>query len=112
MAEMTVEELRQIQAELDQQHVAEMRYELDRKLRQYIVDWAQAISDKLAMAAMSAVTGRWDDVMKDVSRGRITQTQVFALLDEFMKCRLMSATAYDWRKQQILFDGNRSRNDC
>jgi len=66
------------------------------------------------MAAMSAVTGRWDDVMKDVTRGRITQVQALALLNEFARCRLMSAAAYDWRKQQIkdkVNDEYRTRND-
>lgn len=98
---MTPEELNQIQDQLDQRLISEIRYELDCRLRQRIVDWAQTINDKFMMAAMSAVSGRWEDVLKDIERGRITQFQALSLLEEFKKCRLMSATAYDWRKRQI-----------
>lgn len=98
---LTPEQLEQAQAEVDEAYVTEMRYELDLILRQSIVDWAQGISDRLGMAAYSAVNGRWDDIQKDIQRERITSAQAIMLLDKFLECRLITSRQYDWFKQKF-----------
>lgn len=93
-------ELAQAQAEVEEAAIAEMRYELAMKLRQHIVDWARQTSDNLSTAAYSMVNGRWDDIPKDLYRGRITKEQAVSLLDELLKCRLITNRQHEWYSQK------------
>lgn len=98
----TIEELEKTQNEIDENYKAEMKYELNHNLRQYVVDWAQQIGDTFSMAAYSAVNGRWDDISKDIQRGRITKDQAIMLLDKVSECRLITSRQYEWNKQKFL----------
>jgi hypothetical protein len=90
---LTLDELKQIQDEVDTNYIHEARYDLDLMLRQYIVDWTQG--DKLRIAAYSAVNGHWDDVKKDIQRKRISKAEVIELLDEMLKCKLITVMFYE-----------------
>lgn len=89
----------------DENYKAEMKYALNYNLRQYVVDWAQQISDKFGMTAYSAVNGRWDDIRKDIRRERITKEQAIMLLDKLIECRLITNRLYEWHKQKFLEEG-------
>ena len=92
---ITIEEL-----EIDENYKAEMQYALDLNLRQYVVDWAQQISDTFGMAAYSAVNGKWDDIQKDIDLERIATTEAIILLDKLIECRLITNRLYEWYKQK------------
>lgn len=99
--QMTIEELQQVQTEIDEAYKAEIRYELNLNLRRHVIEWAHKSPGNFFVAAYSAVNGAWDDVLKDIRRGRITVNQAIEILDKMLECRLITQRVYNWHKQKF-----------
>jgi len=67
-----------------------MQHELNDRLAQRLVDNAARVGRAYQMATLSAVTGRWDDVWKDIRRGKITPSHAQGIVDSLHGVRLIS----------------------
>ena len=66
----------------------QLQHELNDSLAQRLVEEAGP-GTKTAM--LSAVNGKWHDVMKDVRRGRITYEQALQIIDALYRVRLITS---------------------
>ena len=84
----------------------EMLTDIRRELRALMVtaflDWARARERQFFMAAWSAVNGAWDDVRKDLRRGRISLNQAVQIAEKLLECKLINAEQLVWYQQQFL----------
>lgn len=84
----------------DDQTVAQLRYELDRNLRQAFV--AQYEGDRARTnLALSIVSGRFNDVVKDVRRGTVTAATAKTLLDEAVRYKVLTPAYAELIKLRI-----------
>jgi len=68
----------------------QMQRELNHLVANRLIENAARVGRCYQMAVLSAVTGRWDDVWKDVRRGRITPGQAQTVVDSLLGARLIS----------------------
>lgn len=86
-----------IDLEVKEQMQRELNYRVANRLVQ---DAAQA-GRRYQMAILSAATGRWGDVWKDVRRKRITTEQAQAIVDSLKRARLIGERQVAYYKEHI-----------
>jgi hypothetical protein len=65
----------------------ELHHEIDRRVRNRLVE--ESTPGPIRMAMLSCVTGRWDDLAKDVQRKRITKEQAIDIIEKIRYARLI-----------------------
>ena len=80
----------------------QMQRELNHRIAQHLVDEAAQFGPTYLMAMLSAVNGRWDDIMKDIRRHRITTDQAIMITDALEGARLISESVGIAKREQIL----------
>lgn len=98
---MTLIDPVELEQELDEQYLAEMRWRLDRQMRGALVDWARGIGGNFFFAAESASRGYWDDVRGDLRKGRITLGQANQIAGKAAEFRLISGRQLEYYKTQF-----------
>jgi hypothetical protein len=78
----------------DDQTVTQLRYEIDSRLRQSFVD-QHSDNRAILTLALSVVSGRFDDVVKDVRRGTVTPTVAKTLLDDAVRYNILTRAYAD-----------------
>lgn len=88
--------------ELDELYTAEMRWQLDQRMRAALVEWGRKQSNTfLFYAVESASRGYWDDVRGDLRKGKITLGQANQIADKCVEYRLIMQRQADYYKQQF-----------
>lgn len=98
---MTLINPAELERELDEQYLAEMRWRLDRQMRGALVDWARGIGGNFFFAVYDAGRGYWDNVRNDLRRGKITHEQAGLITDKAVEYRLITGKQADVYKAQF-----------
>jgi hypothetical protein len=85
--------------EADQNEQAPLRYEIERRVRNQLVE--ESVPGTYRMAMLSCMTGRWDDLIRDVQRGRVTFDQAFEIVQKIKDARLITVSIYDAMRERI-----------
>ncbi|MCG3207267.1 MAG: hypothetical protein FOGNACKC_00867 [Anaerolineae bacterium] len=72
---------------------ADVQRELDARYRQVVRDWGLSQGQNVHMAAISVTNGRWDDVVKDLWRERVTLDEALAIVGQMEKYKLWTPLA-------------------
>lgn len=102
---MTLIDPVELEQELDEQYLAEMRWQLDRQMRGALVDWAREIGGNFFFAVESVSRGYWDDVHSDLRRGRLTLAEANQIADKAAEFRLITARQLEYYKAQFMAIG-------
>ncbi len=82
-------------------YISEMQRVLDALVAERLVSDAVTQGRNYQNAAMSAVNGRWGDVLRDVRRGKIEKAQGLAIVQEMAAAKLINAAVANWQRGQI-----------
>ena len=80
----------------------QVQRELNARVAQTLVDNAAEFGTRYMMAMLSVVNGRWDDMMKDVERNKITADQAIRIIDDLEQARLIPEQVGISRREQVL----------
>jgi len=93
-----------INQELEDEESKIINYQLDQMQREYFLNWAKEFNDNnFFMSCYSSITGRWDDLKKDIARNKITFDQVNIIIDKLLSLKLINITIADYQKNNILY---------
>jgi hypothetical protein len=81
--------------ELNDAYEAELRFELATQMRHHVIEWSRQFGDRFFFAVYSATKGAWDDVRKDLKRGRISLEDTIRLIDKMLEVKLINRRMYD-----------------
>jgi len=81
----------------------EVREQLQRELKAIAANRLvqEAEPGPYRIAVLSAVNGKWDDVMKDVRRGRITAKQAKNIIDSLFRSQLITLSLAETFKHRV-----------
>ncbi len=74
----------------------------DIQTAQRLVEAAAMSGARYTIAMLSAVNGKWDDVMKDVQRQKISITQAIQIIDAVEQGGLISEQVGIVKREQVL----------
>jgi len=94
-------EQERLKQEVDEWIAVEIRAEISANLAQEIIEW---------MAALSAVNGRWDDVLKDVRWERITLEQANRIAEKLFEFHLINEIVLLTMKTRVQREAQYGRN--
>jgi len=83
----------------DRMEVESLRSVIDRGVRQQLVEQAQPGAIRTTM--LSCVNGRWDDLIRDVQRCRITPGDAFDIVAQIRDARLIGVSFADTMRERI-----------
>jgi hypothetical protein len=91
-----------LEREIDELYLAEVRFELDLMMRARLVEWGRNNQgEKFFFAVESASRGYWDDVRNDLRRDRITIDQANQIADKCVEYKLITGRQAEFYKAQF-----------
>ena len=86
-------------AEVDREIETDLHYQIDKGVRNQLI--CDATPGPYRNAMMSALSGRWGDLVKDVRRGTLSKAQVHMLIGTITDARLINDYASSVIRERI-----------
>jgi hypothetical protein len=83
-----------LEQEINDAYITELRFELSLQMRNHVIEWSRQFQPRFFFAAYSATVGAWDDVKKDLRRGRISKKEATCLIDKMFQVKLINQSQY------------------
>ena len=86
-------------AEVDREIATDLHHQIDKGVRSQLI--CDATPGPYRNAMMSALSGRWDDLAKDVRRGTLSKAQAYMLIRTITDARLINDYASSVIRERI-----------
>lgn len=108
MALLTNEQITKLNHDIDESYKNELRFEISQNVRQQFINWGRKSPGAFFFAVYSMSNGAYDDLKKDVIRGRITIEQSSEILDKMLEYRLINQFLHDLHVTRI----EKAKSEC
>ena len=80
---------------------AALRLEMQQMLRERLSEWGRTRGFKFHMAVLSLAKGAYDDLLRDLARGRLTLAEADEIVDQFVAYQVTTPTLAAWYKEKF-----------
>ena len=80
---------------------AALRLEMQQLARERLGEWGRTRGFRFHMAVLSLAKGAYDDLLRDLERGRITLAEAEEIVDQFVAYHVTTPAQATWYKEKF-----------
>ena len=89
---------------------AALRLEMQEMARERLREWGRTRGFKFHMAVLSLAKGAYDDLLRDLERGRLTLAEATEIVDQFVAYGVTTPTQATWYKEKFSAVGTKQQS--